>query len=335
MQRPLHFFALFLLFFCGFGASAQWRPTGNLTIFSEDGLPFYLILNGERYNDVAQTNIRIEELPNPYYNCRIIFQDRAIPELSKSVLNIVDADNIMQDVTYRIKRDNKGRNVLRFYSFIPAQQNMVRPANCAVYRFGAPNVLIAGPGFVANTGRGGTNVNVNVGGTSISVNTPGGGRVSSNSSYTDSRDYSYQNDVRYNDDRGRYNDSRYNDSRYNDNRYNDNRFNDSRQSNNNGRGNCRMAMNAADFNEARNSVAASSFDDTRLSTAKQIISANCMSAAQITTMLSVFSFESSKLDFAKFAFPFCVDKNNYFKINNAFSFESSKTDLNNYVQSMR
>lgn len=331
MLRPLHFCAFLLVIFSGFGAAAQWRPTGNLTIFSEDGLPFYLILNGERYNDVPQTNIRIEELPNPYYNCKVIFEDRSLPEISKSAVNIADVNNVMQDVTYRIKRDNKGRNVLRFYSFVPAQQNMVRPANCAVYRFGAPNVLVAGPGFVASGGRGGTNVNVNVGGTSISVNTPGGGRVSSNSSYTESRDYAYQNDVRYSDNRGRYDNGRDRDNRYNDTRYRDNED----RYRNEGRSTCRMAMNGADFNEARNAVAASSFDETRLSTAKQIISANCMTAAQISTMLSVFSFEASKLDFAKYAYPFCVDKNNYFKINNSFSFESSKAELNNYVQSMR
>lgn len=334
MLRPLHFCVLLLTIFSGLGAAAQWRPTGNLTIFSEDGLPFYLILNGERYNDVPQTNIRIEELPNPYYNCKVIFQDRSLPEISKSAINIADVNNVMQDVTYRIKRDNKGRNVLRFYSFVPAQQNMVRPANCAVYRFGAPNVLLAGPGFVASGGRGGTNVNVNVGGTSISVNTPGGGRVSSNSSYSDARDYAYQDEVRYNDNRGQYDNGRYNDARYNDSRYRDSRDNGDRYGNS-GRGGCRMAMNAADFNEARNSVASSSFDETRLSTAKQIISANCMTAAQIATMLNVFSFEASKLDFAKYAYPFCVDKNNYFKLNNVFSFESSKTELNNYVQSMR
>lgn len=325
MLRPLHFITLLIAIFSGFATAAQWRPTGNLTVFSEDGLPFYLILNGERYNDVAQTNIRIEELPNPYYNCKIIFQDKSLPEISKSAINISDVNNVMQDVTYRIKRDNKGRNVLRFYSFVPAQQNMARPANCAVYRFGSPNVLLAGPGFVANSGRGGTNVNVNVGGTSISVNTPGGnGRVSSNSSYADSREYSYQNDTRYNDSRGQYDNGRYSDNRYNDN-----------NRGSNGRGGCRMAMSTADFGDARSSVASSSFDDTRLSTAKQIISANCMNAAQISTLLGVFSFESSKLEFAKYAYPFCVDKNNYYKINNAFTFESSKAELNTYVQSMR
>ena len=67
---------LVLLLLCNIPSYAQWVPTANLTIFSEDGLKFYLVLNGERYNDVTQTNIRIEELPNPYYNCKIIFDQK-------------------------------------------------------------------------------------------------------------------------------------------------------------------------------------------------------------------------------------------------------------------
>jgi hypothetical protein len=72
---------------------AQPAPTANLTIFSEDGNKFFLILNGERQNNVAQTNIRVEELVQPYYSCKVIFEDKALGEISKSVLMVRDADN--------------------------------------------------------------------------------------------------------------------------------------------------------------------------------------------------------------------------------------------------
>jgi hypothetical protein len=128
--------------------TAQIFPTSNLTIFSEDGNRFFLILNGERQNEVAQTNVRIEELPQPYYNCKIIFESKALNEISKNALMLTDADGIHQDVTYKIKADNKGKQVLRWQSFVPAQQNMIRPSNCTVYRFGNPNQVIFGPGMV-------------------------------------------------------------------------------------------------------------------------------------------------------------------------------------------
>lgn len=284
MLRIKHLLLLTLILISG-SAYAQWTPTANLTVFSENGAKFYLILNGERYNDIPQTNIRIEELPNPYYNCRIIFEDKTLPEISKNALMLTDANGIMQDVTYRIKKDNKGRNVLRFYSFVPAQQNMSRPSNCATYRFGNPNILIGGPGF-------------------IQTNPPRRNTTNQQIRQT-TREY--------------------------DNQYNQ-RNNNSRNTRNGG---CNYAMNSGDFNEAKATVANNSFDETKLSTAKQIISSNCVSTNQIIALLSTFSFEESKLDFAKYAYEFCTDRNNYFKVSNAFTFESSKTELNAYVQSMR
>lgn len=312
------FLALMLL--CSIPSFAQWVPTANLTIFSEDGAKFFLILNGERYNDVAQTNIRIEELPNPYYNCKVIFEDKSLPDLSKSALMLTDADGAMQDVTYRIKKDNKGKNVLRFFSQRPAQQNMVRPSNCATYRFGAPNRML-GNAISTTTTRQTTisptsNVNVNMGGIGVNVNIDQPLITNTTSTtVTTTRSGTIVQDNFVDDDFAQRN--------------NRNNANGRR------RGGCNMAMNNADFDEAKRTIANNGFDETRLSTAKQIVSSNCLNTNQIAALIKIFSFEESKLDFAKYAYDFCIDRNNYFKIANSFSFESSKTELNNYVQSMR
>jgi hypothetical protein len=90
---------------------AQRQSVANLTVFSEDGYKFYLVLNGERQNDIPQSNIRIEELPQPYYSARVIFADSTIAPVSKNSLMLTDADGTMMDVTYRIKVDkNKRQN---------------------------------------------------------------------------------------------------------------------------------------------------------------------------------------------------------------------------------
>ena len=317
------------LLLCSISSMAQWVPTANLTIFSEDGAKFFLVLNGERYNDVAQTNIRIEELPNPYYNCKVIFEDKSLPAITKSALMLTDANGTMQDVTYRIKKDNKGKNVLRFFSFVPAQQNMVRPSNCATYRFGAPNMLIgANPMSVSSTtttiqqttSNPAANVNINLGGVGVNMNVgaahPMGGTVTTTTTTTTSNGFVQDEFV---DDGFQQNDGR----------------SQRRNMNNNRRGGCNMAMNSNNFEEAKRTIADNGFDETKLSTAKQIVSSNCLNTNQILVLLKLFSFEESKLDFAKYAYDFCLDRNNYFKIANVFSFESSKTELNNYVQSMR
>ncbi|HEU0135952.1 MAG TPA: hypothetical protein VFQ50_01535, partial [Flavobacterium sp.] len=103
---------LFLLFIT-LNTFAQAPPMGHLTIFSEDGDKFYLVLNGEKINDVPQTNLRVEELTQPYYNAKIIFDDKAKAEISKNYLQIADVDGIFMDVTYKIKRDKNNANKMK------------------------------------------------------------------------------------------------------------------------------------------------------------------------------------------------------------------------------
>lgn len=63
------------------------------------------------------------------------------------------------------------------------------------------------------------------------------------------------------------------------------------------------------------------------STAKNIAKANCLSCEQVISICRQFSFEESKLNFAKYAFRHTTDPKNYFKVNDVFSFESSKEEL--------
>ena len=81
------------------------------------------------------------------------------------------------------------------------------------------------------------------------------------------------------------------------------------------------------------SISKLSFSSTKLSTAKQIISAKkCFTTRQIKELVKLMTFEGDKLDLAKYAYDYCVDTNNYFLVNDVFDFDSSKTELSNYVQ---
>lgn len=294
--------------------NAQLNPVGNLTIFSEDGQKFYLELNGERYNTEPQTNVRIEELPNPYYSCKVVFADSSIPTLSKNTLDIADMDGIMQDVTYRIKNSN-GKRSLKYYSSVPVEGNMPRPRNVAVYRYGTPNdMIVRADGVVVTetttvqhtTGMGETmGVGMNVGGVNmgVSISVPGETvMTTSTTTTTTSSGTRYNDNVRPNDNAPR---------------------------------GCRYAMSARDYDDAKATIKSISFDDTRASTAMQIISANCLNTSQIIGLLDLFSFEDTKLNLAKTAYGYCVDQNNYYKVVTAFKFDSSKEELNRYMQQNR
>ena len=91
-------------------------------------------------------------------------------------------------------------------------------------------------------------------------------------------------------------------------------------------------MSDRDFEDVRTALTNESFDNTRLALAKQIASTNPLSAAQVAEICKLFSFESNRLEFAKYAYPYCVDKNKYFLVNAAFSYDSSKRNLDSFLK---
>jgi hypothetical protein len=91
------------------------------------------------------------------------------------------------------------------------------------------------------------------------------------------------------------------------------------------------AMAQGDFIVAKSTIEESSMEESKLSTAKNMATANCLNSDQVTEICSLFTFEESKLKFAKFAYKYTTDPKNYFKVNNVFSFDTSKEALNKYI----
>lgn len=295
-----------------FVAMAQVQPVGHLTIFSEAGDKFYLILNGERQNNVAQTNLRVEDLTNQYYTAKIIFEDKALPEIEKKMLMIADADGIMSDVTYKIKKNaNNGKLTLNYFSSLPVQQGFKAPSNVHVVHYGTPDVVVVQPAATTTTvtqttttttgGTTGVNATVNMPGVNMNVNITD---PTLNSSYTTTVTETSTTNVQH--------------------------TGHSQPASNFGCSS-RYCMSAGDFSSALATVKGQSFEESKLKTAQQIASSNCLNASQVSDICRVFGFEQTKLDFAKFAYDRCTEPNNYFKVNNVFSFSSSSDELNEYI----
>jgi hypothetical protein len=100
-----------------------------------------------------------------------------------------------------------------------------------------------------------------------------------------------------------------------------------------GNGRCARSMDAVSFSKAKQTIESKGFDDTRLSTAKQVAKANCLTSDQILQIIKIFGFEDSRLEFAKYAYDFCFDQNNYYNVSQGFSFDSSTEELNSYLES--
>ncbi len=82
-------------------------------------------------------------------------------------------------------------------------------------------------------------------------------------------------------------------------------------------------MKENDFNAALNQVKKATFEDSKLTIAKQVFMYNCLTTDQICAMSKEFTFEETMLEFAKYAYDYCYDRRNYFKVNDVFTFSSS------------
>ena len=96
--------------------------------------------------------------------------------------------------------------------------------------------------------------------------------------------------------------------------------------------NCTRSMDATSFGKAKQTIASKGFDDTKLSAAKQVAKANCLTTDQILEIMKIFGFEESRLEFAKYAYDYCFDQNNYYNISQGFSFDSSTEELNEFIE---
>ncbi len=96
-----------------------------------------------------------------------------------------------------------------------------------------------------------------------------------------------------------------------------------------------QSMSSQSFSQFIQVLKSESFENTRLSLAKQTISANQFTSAQVREIMQQFSFDNNRLEIAKYSYKNTIDKNNYFMLNDVFSFSSNKEELARFIQSYR
>ena len=126
------------------------------------------------------------------------------------------------------------------------------------------------------------------------------------------------------------NDDRY-DDRYDDRNDRDRRDDDRWDNNRPGRG----GMSSQSFQSMMQTLRRESFDNNRLNLARQMIDRNSFETSQVREVLQLFSFESNRLDLAKYAYRNTVDKQNYHGLYDVFSFSSSRDELARYCNNFR
>ena len=332
-------FTLLSIITLSLAATAQ---NADAVVFSENGDKFTLILNGEKQNQTPQTNVKVKGLTGEFYQARIDFEDPSLPDFTNKNFAVHSG----YEVTYVIRNNKKGEYVLRFQGeseiggSVSATPQPATPSTQVVdYVIEAPapaettttapkstTVTTTVPQVTTTTTTTTTtakpngekvNVNMNVGGVNMGINMNVEGMdsdmvieetttttvkttsTSTNTSTQVAQPAPRQEVVVVEKTPA----------------------------------GCSRPMDASAFSSAKSSISSKGFDDTKLSTAKNAVKANCMSTAQIKEVMGLFGFEETKLNFAKYAYDFCTDKNNYYTVGDVFSFSSSADELNEFLES--
>ncbi len=76
---------------------------------------------------------------------------------------------------------------------------------------------------------------------------------------------------------------------------------------------------------------AMSFDSDRLALGKTIVAATPMKASQISRLAAAIDFSNSQVEFLKYAYHYCVDKENYYRTVDVLTFSSDKKKVLDYI----
>ena len=308
--------------------SAAFAQTSNAIIFTENGEKFTVILNGLRQNEKPETNVKVEGLNANFYKMKVIFDDAALGQNNFN-LNIEPGT----ETTYVIKKNNKNVYVLRPMSMVPIAQSPPSSSSSAVVTYnpnaapytGGETIVQETTTTTTTTGTpsgGGVSMGFNMGETGGSINMNVSGFDQSGGAVTTQQTTTVTTTTSSSSSNSNYNSPPpppppaylpgYN-----------------------GPIGCPVPMAPGDFESMKASIASKSFEDSKMTIAKQILNSNCLLSGQVREVMGLFTYEESKLDFAKYAYGKTYDIGNYYKVNDAFTFESSIDELNGYINSYR
>lgn len=346
---------IYILLVTLISVSFAQAQTASAVVFAELGEKFTLYLNGEIQNNTPQSNVKISGLTGEFYQARIDFADASLADFANG--NFAVQKGV--EATYVIKKNKKGEYVLRFHSQAeidgtsvssaePVDQGTRRIAAVDDTESEAPaqNVtmntgisvdddeMVGGasttvtqttttktsPAAKSKNGES-VNVGMNVGGVNMGINvnvtgddmsldmdeeeshtvttTTTTSRTTTTGSQTVAKPAPAPVAAPAQVSAGR----------------------------------CASSMTSASFGSAKSNISSKSFEDSKLTVAKQVTKANCMTAEQIKEVMMLFSFEETKIDYAKYAYDFCYNQGDYYVVNEAFNFESSIEDLNEFLES--
>ncbi|WP_266203701.1 DUF4476 domain-containing protein [Pontibacter kalidii] len=116
------------------------------------------------------------------------------------------------------------------------------------------------------------------------------------------------------------------DDRYDD-RYKDDRYRDDYYG-----GNCRNLLSGRELERAIDAIRHRDFESTKLSIARDALRGNSIMADNLKRLLQQFDHESTRVEFAKYAYDYLCDREHFYYIYDLFRFDSSVRELEEYAR---
>ena len=306
---------IFLFLFLSIITASAFAQYGTMTVSSVNNQKFWLFIDDVLQNEYSTNIIRIQGLQSTYYKIRVEMDNPSNSCVGETVLISTMSGNNNYVVT-----KEKGN----YYSFKKGQisvnpffiQNVIVPDYS--YYSGYNQFLF--PGFNPNANYGQDNHSRGSAYKKYQYSNQGNSHgYGGNQGYGNPPAYSTPPPPPAHGNPLGYGNSGYGNSGYGSSGYG-----------NLGYGTGCMPVN--DFNRALATIQKESFEDSKLKVARQVTSNNRLCVSQIIQICRIFSFEAKKLEYAKYAYRYCADQNNYYQINDVFSFTASKDELRKYIE---
>lgn len=322
MKRILLFMAIIL------GMYAAQAQNCNAVFFNQEGSKFQVVLDGVLQNMNFETNVKVADLKyEGNYKVTIIFENKQLASITKSIYML---DN-NTEYSYEIKKNKKGEHVMRPNGMVAITQAPTTPQQAVVSYSTTPPVAqpqattdvvvtetITTTTTVDPANQENVSVGMNVGGVGMNVNVSvndGGTNTGTNVQTTSSQTVTTTTVTSSSTSTSNYNDGM--------------TTNPVHEPIPVG---CHQAIPSSDFNAGKASVEKQSFADTKLKVAKTFTKNNCLSVSQIKEIMSLFSFEETKIDYAKYAYESCADKKNYYQLSDGFTFSTTVDEFNEFLE---
>jgi len=308
------FFSLVVLCLLTIAGIAQ---NNDFVFYTDNGDKFTLYINNVKQNESALTNVKAENISGKTISVRVVFERSGVPTLSRSMSVSSDDKEIKVQLV-------KGRE--NVYSMKTVSTTSRSHSN---NQGNSGNTITKGNNGSTETKDNGHGNNGN-----------GGHGNNGNGNHGNNGNGGHGNNGNGNHGNNGHGNGGYGNNHGNGGYGNNNHGNGNNHGNNgywnNGYGptdnpRCNFPMQQNNFNSLKSQIRAKYFDSSRLTIAKQACRYNCMTSDQIRDICRLFSYESSRLDFAKYAFEYCYDRYRYYMVGQSFAYSSSVDELNRYI----